>query len=73
MENLYHIFKVDEKCNYIEGTERIIPAKSRRFILGLLSSELSIKINDWDTCIKLQDGSRWLVYYYGKNKQQINK
>lgn len=56
--NKYNAWLSDSDCNPIDGTDRIILAKSRRDVMKYIASEYGIKLSG-NKILKLPDGKIW--------------
>ena len=57
----YNAWKADEKCNPIEGTDRILVGQSKRAVIKHLADEEGVKHQHNDMIVRCKDGTIWCV------------
>lgn len=55
----YDVWKADKNGNPIDGTDRVIKAKSKRDVIKHLAHEEGVEHNHNDMVVQCNDGTLW--------------
>ena len=58
-KNKYNVWKTDSKCNPIEGTDKIMRAPSKRWLMNHIAYENGVEILHGSLIVRLPNGDMW--------------